>query len=78
MDSVTRFLSPVFFHESSSSKPLKLKLGSFRICSKICADTYPQVKVQQVSTTPVVHLELRMSQRIFGSRERVGWEVDNW
>jgi hypothetical protein len=37
-DSVTRFFASGFFHESPSSKPLKITLGSFRIFSKILGD----------------------------------------
>jgi hypothetical protein len=34
-DSVTRFFASGFFHESSFSKPLKIRLGSFQIFPKI-------------------------------------------
>jgi hypothetical protein len=49
------FLFQVVFHESSSPKPLKISLGSFRFLSKEIADIrrYSQVKVHpRVSTTP--------------------------
>jgi hypothetical protein len=48
-----------FFHESSSPKPLKILLGSFLIFRK-----FAEIFASQgapVSTTPVVHLELRNS-----------------
>jgi hypothetical protein len=38
MDSVTRFSTSDFFHESVSPKPLSIPLGSFRIFSKIRGD----------------------------------------
>jgi hypothetical protein len=34
-DSVTRFLTSGFFHESVSPKPLSIPLGPFQIFSKI-------------------------------------------
>ncbi len=37
-DSVTRFSTFCFFHESVSPKPLSIPLGSFRIFSKIRGD----------------------------------------
>jgi hypothetical protein len=37
-DSATRFFASGFFHESSSPKPLKITVGSFRIFSKIRGD----------------------------------------
>ncbi len=37
-DSVTRFSTSGFFHESVSPKPLSIPLGSFRNCSKIRGD----------------------------------------
>ncbi len=57
------FLLQIFFHESSSPKPLKIILGAFWISSK-----FAEIFASQgayVSTTPVVHLELRISPRIF-------------
>jgi hypothetical protein len=38
MDSVTRFFASGFFHESSSPKPMKIKLGSFQTFSKFLGD----------------------------------------
>jgi len=38
MDSVTRFSTSGFFHESVSPKPLSLPIGPFRIFSKIRGD----------------------------------------
>jgi len=49
-----------FFHESSFPKRLKITLGSFHIFRKCASQGAPPV-----STTPVVHLELRISPRIF-------------
>ncbi len=37
-DSVTRFSSSGFFHESVSPKPLRIPLGPFQIFSKIRGD----------------------------------------
>jgi hypothetical protein len=37
-ESVTRFFASGFDHESSSPKPLKITLGSFRFFSKILGD----------------------------------------
>ncbi len=39
-DSVTRFSTSVFFHESVSPKHLSIPLGLLRIFSKICGDIY--------------------------------------
>ncbi len=45
------FMLQVFFHDLSSPKSLKITLGSFQIFHKFA---------EFVSTTPVVHLELRI------------------
>jgi hypothetical protein len=39
-DSVTRFFASGFFHESSFSEPLKIRLGSFQIFPKILLGRY--------------------------------------
>jgi hypothetical protein len=64
-DSVTRFFASCFFHESPSSKPLILTLGSFRIFSKIRGDIRKSRcttgvndtggKLPRVSTTPAAN-----------------------
>ncbi len=63
-DSVTRFFASCFFHESSSPKLLKITLGSFRFFWKF-AVIFASQDALPVSTTPVVHLELRIFSRIF-------------
>jgi hypothetical protein len=60
------FLLQVFFHESSSPKPLKITVGSFRIFSKIrgdirksrCTSGINDIggKLPPVSRTPAVNL----------------------
>jgi hypothetical protein len=49
MDSVTRFSTSGFFHESVSPKPLSITLGPFKIFSKIRGGAPP------VSLTPVAN-----------------------
>ncbi len=63
-DRVTRFFLQVFFHESSSHKPLQITVGSFQIFSKIlgvirkwrCTTGINDTSLPQVSTTPVEDL----------------------
>jgi hypothetical protein len=78
--SATRFSTSGFIHESVSPKPLSLPLGPFRIFQNspvanllpVSATNFstgtPAVLVANlppVSLTPVAHLDLRKSPRIF-------------
>ncbi len=87
-DSVTRFFTSGFFHESVSPQPPGTPLVPFRIFRKF-AEIFASQGAPPVSTTPVVHLELRISPRIFeknrngplrGLKEAESWkkpEVEN-
>ncbi len=65
-DNVTRYFASSFFHESSSPKPLKITLGSFKFFLKICGNilktrcttgiTTPAANLPPVSPTPMKNL----------------------
>ncbi len=61
--SVSRdFLLQVFFHELSSPKPPKTTFGSFRIFPQKIIKTF---LIEDFCHFAVVHLELRISPKIF-------------
>ncbi len=50
------FLLQVFFHESSFSKPLKIRLGSFQTFSNFCSGIFASQGTPLVSTTQMGNL----------------------
>jgi hypothetical protein len=69
-----RVFATGFFHKSSSPRPLKITLGSFKFCSKIGRDICkPRCTTTPVSTTPVANFCRQCQPHIVRQISKISW-----